>query len=90
MCTIETEIGAPRKPTRPGAGSIQFLIEFLPMANSAATESALEAETDNCLTLLEMLYRDTSCIDFDTLCIESNQYVFEIKCILKVFFNKIF
>lgn len=84
MCTIEAEINAPRKASRPGIGTIHFFIEFLPMANSAATESILEAETDDCLTMLEMLYRDTSCIDFGTLCIEADQYVFDMKCSLKV------
>lgn len=84
MCFMEAEISAPRKSSKPGAGSIQFSLEITPMAHPASGESALDAEADECLTLLETLYRDTSCVDFDTLCIEINQYVFDIKCSIKV------
>jgi len=84
MCTVEGQIAAPRRAGRPGAGSIQFAMELLTMAHPSATESALDGEVEECLTMLETLYRDTYCIDFDTLCIEMNQFVYDIKCQLKV------
>jgi len=84
MCHIDSEISAPRKSSRPGSGSIQFSMEFLSMAHSSSTESTLDNETEECLTMLETLYRDTYCIDFETLCIEMNQYVYDLKCTLKV------
>lgn len=84
MCIVESEIVAPRKSSRPGAGSIQFSMEILTMAHPATCDSNFDHESEECLTMLETLYRDTGCIDFDTLCISVNQYVFDIKCILRV------
>lgn len=88
MCTVEVEINTPRKSNKPGAGSIHFFLEFLPVAYNTVLDSVLDAETEECLTLLETLYRDTSCIDFETLCIEINKYVFDMKCSLKVIYKK--
>uniref|UniRef100_A0A915CMN0 Exoribonuclease phosphorolytic domain-containing protein n=1 Tax=Ditylenchus dipsaci TaxID=166011 RepID=A0A915CMN0_9BILA len=53
LCTVEAEISAPRRSSRPGAGSIQFSMEFLSMAHPSANESALDGETEECLTMLK-------------------------------------
>lgn len=45
---------------------------------------ALNKEVDECLNLLDALYRDTYCIDFDTLCIEMNQFVIDLRCQIRV------
>uniref|UniRef100_A0A914GWZ8 Exosome complex component RRP45 n=1 Tax=Globodera rostochiensis TaxID=31243 RepID=A0A914GWZ8_GLORO len=84
ICSIEAEIITPRK--KPGAGSISFALDFLPMAHPSAVDSSTssDSEVEQCLSMLESLYRDTYCIDFETLCIEINKYVFDIKCTIKV------
>jgi len=82
LCTLSTEISAPRKTNRPGAGSISFTMDFLPTSLPSAYD--FNKKIEECLTLLEILYRDSYCIDFDTLCIEMNQYVFDIRCQLTV------
>jgi len=86
LCCIEAEVATPRRTGRPGAGSIQFQMEVLPMASSgsAGGETATDPEVEECLTMLETLYRDSYCIDFDTLCIEMDRYVVDLKCSLKV------
>ncbi|CAK5099717.1 unnamed protein product [Meloidogyne enterolobii] len=85
MCTLDAEISAPRKSTKPGAGSIAFSVDFLPMAHPSAVETnSFDNEIEQCLVILESLFRDTYCLDFDTLCIESNKYVFDIKCEIKI------
>jgi len=74
MCTLGVEIATPRKSTRPGSGSIAFTMDFLPMAHPSAIESnSSDTEVEQCLVMLESLYRDTYCIDFETLCIEANK-----------------
>jgi exosome complex RNA-binding protein Rrp42 (RNase PH superfamily) len=77
ICTLATEITAPRKSSRPGAGSISFAMEILPMAHPSTIDSnSLDAEIEQCLVMLESLFRDTYCIDFETLCIEANKSPF--------------
>lgn len=76
LCSIEAQIGAPRKASRPGSGSIQFFMDILPMAHPSGTET-LDTQTEECLTMLETLFRETYCIDFDTLCI--GNFYFELE-----------
>lgn len=79
ICLLEAEIAPPRKSSRPGAGSISFTMDFLPMAHPSAIDSnAADSEVERCLMMLETLYRDTYCIDFETLCVEVNKFVFYI------------
>jgi exosome complex RNA-binding protein Rrp42 (RNase PH superfamily) len=59
-----------------GAGSIGFSLEVLPMAHPSPGD--LRREVDECLNLLDTAYRDTYCIDFDTLCIEANHFVLDL------------
>lgn len=77
LCSLEAEITAPRKNVRPGAGSISFSLDFLPMAHPSMVDpaSSSDSELEQCLNMLESLYRDTYCIDFETLCIEINKLV---------------
>ncbi|KAL3097213.1 hypothetical protein niasHT_030208 [Heterodera trifolii] len=84
ICSLEAEITAPRK--KPGSGSISFSLDFLPMAHPSAVDASAssDSEVEQCLSMLESLYRDTYCIDFETLCIEIDKYVFDIRCTIKV------
>jgi len=82
MCSIDCEVGAPRKSNKPNAGTINFSMDVLPMAHPSPSD--LRREVDECLQLLDTLYRETYCIDFDTLCIEANRYVLELKCHIRV------
>jgi exosome complex RNA-binding protein Rrp42 (RNase PH superfamily) len=88
MCLIEAEITAPRKSTKPGAGSISFSMDFLPMAHPSAIDSnTFDTLTEQCIVMLESLFRDAYCIDFDTLCIEANKFAYKILEESTVFLN---
>jgi exosome complex RNA-binding protein Rrp42 (RNase PH superfamily) len=88
MCLIEAEITAPRKSTKPGAGSISFSMDFLPMAHPSAIDSnTFDTLTEQCIVMLESLFRDAYCIDFDTLCIEANKFAYKILEKSTVFLN---
>jgi exosome complex RNA-binding protein Rrp42 (RNase PH superfamily) len=74
MCSLEAEISAPRKNGRPGAGSMSFQLDFLPFAHPSAIDSnSTDPEVEQCYIILETIFRDASCIDFETLCIEANK-----------------
>jgi exosome complex component RRP45 len=84
QCHVEPEIATPRKSNRPGDGAIYFEMALEEMAHPASEESKFDSEIEDTLTMLETLYRDTDCVELETLCIEMNSFVFDLRVTLRV------
>ncbi|KAH7731835.1 exosome complex component RRP45-like protein [Aphelenchoides avenae] len=84
QCYITAEIATPRKSNRPGDGSLFFDMALDEMAHPACDETKFDFEVEDALTMLETLYRDTDCVEMETLCIEMNNFVFDLRVNLRV------
>ncbi|GMT19493.1 hypothetical protein PFISCL1PPCAC_10790 [Pristionchus fissidentatus] len=83
MCAVSASITEPTR-TRPHKGIISVEVDMSPMASPAHESNRLGNKGLELTRLLEMLLRDSRCIDVESLCIRAKKEVWKIRVDVRV------
>ncbi|CAJ0960879.1 unnamed protein product, partial [Mesorhabditis belari] len=82
-CTVSGEIGEPTR-NRPSKGLVFVDVDMSPMANPSFQHGRLGSKGFELRRMLELVIRDSRCIDVESLCIRAGKEVWKVQVNIKV------
>uniref|UniRef100_A0A8R1DL30 Exosome complex component RRP45 n=2 Tax=Caenorhabditis japonica TaxID=281687 RepID=A0A8R1DL30_CAEJA len=83
MAAVSAHIAEP-SPMRPHKGVINIDVDLSPMANYANEHDRLGSKGMELIRLLELIIRDSRCIDVESLCIRAGKEIWKIRVDVRV------
>ncbi|CAI2347701.1 unnamed protein product [Caenorhabditis sp. 36 PRJEB53466] len=83
MAAVSAQIAEP-SAMRPHKGTINIDVDLSPMANYANEHDRLGSKGMELLRLLELIIRDSRCIDVESLCIRAGKEIWKIRVDVRV------
>ncbi|CAB3402537.1 unnamed protein product [Caenorhabditis bovis] len=83
MCAVSAQIAEPSS-MRPQKGVINIDVDLSPMANPSNEHDRLGQKGMELIRLLELIIRDSRCVDVESLCIRAGKEVWKIRVDVRI------